>query len=529
MLRKHIYKWHRTTSLMIAIPVLLWAISGFMHPIMTSFRPKVGTQFIPAKAIDSNQIRMPLQDALVKNNIATIKNFRMVQMAGNTFYQVQLPATNVLQYISTKTGKLLKNGDYLYARNLAKQFLQGTNNKNVTLSAQNVSTAIHDCCENATAAIMNDTSGAKITSVELIEKFTNEYKNINRLLPVYKVSFDRTDGIQLYVETVQDRFAFAMDNQRKIFDTLFSWFHTWSWLSFLGKGRFIVEALFCLLAFATTIMGLYIFFITSSKKTSSNSIVKARNNHRFTSLIFSIFTLMFTASGAFHALEKLSNDDRDTYFINHQFKANAIEMNFSKIAAIIHPKVITNISLVEINKENYWQVFTQKPFDSTQKKVDTKPRADIMKDKSVPPPSTIYIRTNDYQPLLNGERKYASYLASSFSKHAEKDTTSLAIITKFEGEYGFVNKRLPVWQVNYPFNSNQRWYVETSTGKLAAKVNDNDLIEGFSFAFLHKHHFLDFAGKTVRDFSTMFAAMSQIIMVTIGLILWRRVRKKQNA
>ena len=61
MLRKNIYKWHRTTSLIIAIPVFLWALSGFMHPIMTTFRPKVGTQFLPPQAIDSSKIKLPLQ------------------------------------------------------------------------------------------------------------------------------------------------------------------------------------------------------------------------------------------------------------------------------------------------------------------------------------------------------------------------------------------------------------------------------------------------------------------------------------
>ncbi|WP_204319569.1 hypothetical protein, partial [Klebsiella aerogenes] len=77
-------------------------------------------------------------------------------------------------------------------------------------------------------------------------------------------------GIRLYVETAQDRFAFAMDNKRMIFDTIFTLFHTWSWLSFLGKGKIIVEALLCLLAIATTLMGLYIFFTTKTKKVAGN-------------------------------------------------------------------------------------------------------------------------------------------------------------------------------------------------------------------------------------------------------------------
>jgi hypothetical protein len=54
------------------------------------------------------------------------------------------------------------------------------------------------------------------------------------------------------------------------------------------------------------------------------------------------------------------------------------------------------------------------------------------------------------------------------------------------------------------------------------------MIEGYSFAFLHKHHFMDFAGKEARDISTMFWAASQLAVIIIGLILWRKSRKKQK-
>ncbi len=70
--------------------------------------------------------------------------------------------------------------------------------------------------------------------------------------------------------------------------------------------------------------------------------------------------------------------------------------------------------------------------------------------------------------------------------------------------------------------------METSTGRLAAKVNDNDLVEGYSFSLLHKHHFMDFAGKTWRDFSTMFWAMAQIAMVVVGLVLYFKMKKRKQ-
>jgi len=59
-------------------------------------------------------------------------------------------------------------------------------------------------------------------------------------------------------------------------------------------------------------------------------------------------------------------------------------------------------------------------------------------------------------------------------------------------------------------------------------VDDKDLYEGYSFSFLHKHHFMDFAGKSWRDFSTMFWAMAQIAMVAVGLTLYFKIRKQKK-
>lgn len=538
MLRRNIYKWHRITSLIIAIPLVLWAASGFMHPIMTTIRPKVGTQWLPPQPIDSSKIKIPLQQALQQNNITVIENFRIVQMAGNYFYQLQISGNKVLRYISTQTGKQLNNGDELYARQLAKQFLQGIKKPDKQLLASLNTTIItaketdaaviteHDCCFNATAAIMNDTAGSKITAVTFVESFNSEYKSINRLLPAYKVNFERADGMRIYVETAQDRFAFAMDDKRAVFDKFFSLFHTWSWLDFAGKGKLAAEALLCLMAFATTLMGLYIFFITKTKNAAGNGVVKARNNHRWTSLVFSLFTLMFTGSGAFHAIDKFAPDDRYELFVTNQFAVNSIDFDYKKLTAVLPDKLITNVSMVKIGDSIFWQVFTKKPENSFT--TAEMPKGDLMKDKSVPPPATVYIYTATNNILENGERKFAAYLASVMSRHAVTDTAAVTVITKFAGEYGFVNKRLPVWKVSYPFNNRQRWYVETSTGKLAAKINDNDLIEGYSFAMLHKHHFMDFAGKEWRDFSTMFWAMAQIVMVAVGLVLYFKIRKRKK-
>jgi hypothetical protein len=521
-MKKKIYKWHRTLSIIIAVPVILWAASGFMHPVMTNIRPKIATQGLMPVAVDSNKIQIPLQAALQKNRIDSFSNFRLVHIDTNWFYQLQLKENKPPVYLSANNGKILPAGDWLYAQYLARQFLEGQElpvRKTVkAIPAAFVVSSLHDCCNAATDCVLNGTKGSKVTSTSLLADFDDEYKSINRLLPVYRVSFDRPDGIRVYVETTQDRFAFAIDNKRAVFDTIFRICHTWGWLDFLGKGKLIVIFTLALLAFCTALMGIYIFFTTKSKKANGNGLVKARRNHRYISIIAALFTLLWTFSGGYHALYKLKEDDSGNHFIENRFAAAGFDFNFSRMSSLAQ-KPIVNISLVKINKETYWQVNT---------KTDHTANKDLMKAMKADMPSVMYVNTSYHSILPDGDLKYARYLATQFSGHQEEEIRSAEAITQFNDEYNFTDKRLPVWKIGYASNGHERYYVETVSGKLSVRVDDNDFMEGYSFAIFHKHHFMDWGGKSVRDFSTMFWALAQIVMVTFGLILYFKWRSRKT-
>src|SRR5688572_10597095 len=99
-IRRNIYKWHRVTSLIIALPVLLWTLSGFLHPVMSSLKPEVKNQKLAATIIDSSKIKISLKDALEKNGITSLHNFRIVKLYSAFYYQVQQPGIDSLSYIS---------------------------------------------------------------------------------------------------------------------------------------------------------------------------------------------------------------------------------------------------------------------------------------------------------------------------------------------------------------------------------------------------------------------------------------------
>jgi len=519
MFRKKIYALHRTLSLIIAIPVLLWAASGFMHPLMTNIKPRVASQKLSPVAVDSSAIRVPLTAALQKNNIIAFHSVRLVHIDTNVFYQVQPQVNKAPVYLSTINGKLLPSGDWLYAQYLARQFLDGP--KGPTPAATAIPVAMteegHDCCNAATACVLNNTTGSKVANVSRLTAFDNEYKYVNRLLPVYKVAFRRPDGIRVYVETTQDRFAFAMDNKRAIFDTIFQWLHTWSWLDALGNFKLVLIIAIALMAFFTAVLGIYIFCITKTKKANGHALVKARRNHRYTAIVGALFTLAWSFSGAYHAFAKFKTDDRDAFFISNEF-APGIDPDFARLQTIIN-KPVSNVSLVKMDEQPWWRVTT---IPANRHHAMQAP----MKGMEAPMPAVTFVNANDYSILPQGEEKYAAWLATQFSHNAANSIQSVTPITKFNDEYNFADKRLPVWKVSYKLHNNERYFIETSTGKLSARVNDSELAEGYSFALLHKHHFMDWAGKSVRDWSTMFWAFMQVVMITIGLVLWWTKRAK---
>ena len=95
------------------------------------------------------------------------------------------------------------------------------------------------------------------------------------------------------------------------------------------------------------------------------------------------------------------------------------------------------------------------------------------------------------------------------------------VLTDFESrEYGFVNKRLPVVKLAYDTPEKTTYFIETATSRLAAKIESSDMVEGYSFAILHKFLFMDWAGKNIRDLTMVLAALTILIVSILGFILF---------
>src|SRR5215216_3173786 len=203
--KSNFYKWHRVLGLTALVPVIFWTLSGLSHPFMSNwFRPSIAREVFKPLPQSKMKPALTIQQVMDRNHITALRNFSLINFKKGTFYQV-LGVDSVYNYYSATDGVLLPHGDNDYAEYLARYFTQ-----------------------DSTSAVQ----------INLQQSFDSEYQAINHLLPVLKVSFDRPDGMDVYVETGQSRMGTFNNNTRKAFLSLFEEFHTWQFLARLGGDAF---------------------------------------------------------------------------------------------------------------------------------------------------------------------------------------------------------------------------------------------------------------------------------------------------
>lgn len=494
--KQNMYKWHRTLGIITIIPVLFWTLSGIMHPFMAHFfKPEIAHEKLELKPIDSSKIKLSLQEVLTRNEIDSFKNFRIINFGKNSYYQIKT-VKNQYHYFDTQTANELINGDQKYAEYLSRYFI--------------------------------DDAKSNISKIELVTEFSTQYKYINRYLPVYKLTFDREDAMQVYVETSSSKLATYNPKSRQIFIWIFDTFHNWGFIDAIANNylRIIIMLLFLsIIVFsATSGIVIYGFMWKKFKKvTPTNSEGFLRKNHLKIGIIVSFLTLTFAFSGGYHAIQKWDSNVLPKMIYEPILKVSDIKNPSTNIN--VDWSQLINISIIKFKKDYYYQCDL---YDVENEKGEKQ-----------------FINANTTILEKNIELEYAQYLVSKFKKMLQNSASncceaetseyfnpnftlkSSAILTDFDKrEYGFVNKRLPVVKLEYNSDDNTTYYIETSTSRLASVVNSSTRREGYAFAVFHKFLLMEWAGKKIRDLITIISALGILTVSILGLILF--VRKKQQ-
>lgn len=512
-IKQKVYAWHRTIGIITIIPVIFWTLSGLMHPFMAHFfKPEIANERLESKPIDKSQLTLSIQEVLEKNKITEFRNFRIVSFGNSTFYQVKTIKGDLL-YFNSKDASKLENGDQKYADWLSRYFLDDQNS---------------------------------VSKTETVTEFTSQYKYINRYMPVYKTTFDRPDGMEVYVETSSSKLATFNPKSRQAFIWFFDTFHNWAFIDWISNNsiRIVVMILFLSIIFFSAISGIVIYglFWKQFKKTDSLAPKKGlRKYHRQIGIWVSLFTLTFAFSGAYHATTKWEPYTLDKMIFEPIFETKDIPTPGNTLA--LDWNRFENSSIITLNDSVYYRcqlALAKSKYVTEQKDVQSK-----WGKKESPKSEVIYINavTNKVTPNLDVE--YAKFLAQYFNDTTitaaccEMDSSTESrpslenvplletkLITEFDSrEYGFANKRLPVIKLAYDTPEKTTYFIETSTSRLAAVIENSDVAEGYSFAIFHKFLFMDWAGKNVRDLSMVLAALTILIVSVLGLVLF--LKKKE--
>ncbi|KOP36229.1 PepSY domain-containing protein [Flavobacterium sp. WLB] len=508
-IKQHMYKWHRVIGLITIIPVIFWTLSGLMHPFMAHFfKPEIAHEKLEPQIIDKSQLKLSIQEVLQKNEITQFKNFRIITFNNITYYQVKT-IFGELWYYDASNGKKLEDGDQKYAEWLSRYFL--------------------------------DDQKSTIKKSEVVTEFTSQYKYVNRYLPVYKLTFERPDAMEVYVETSSSKLATYNPTSRQAFIWFFDTFHNWSFIDAISNNSIRIITMIFLLSIIgfSALSGILIYGLLwkQFKKTDNAAPKKGlRKYHRQIGIWVSLFTLTFAFSGGYHATTKwapytLSQMVYEPTFVTKEIPLanNALDLDWTRFQ---------NASIITLNDTTYFrcQLLEKSKFKTS--KVDSNSKWNKKKDQKS---EVIYINAATNKVVPNVDLHYAEYLAYYFtggapqaaccemietSDEPEESIENVKlleskVLTDFESrEYGFVNKRLPVVKLAYGTPEKTTYFIETSTSRLAAVVKNADKVEGYSFAILHKFLFMDWAGKNIRDLATVLAALSILIVSILGFILF---------
>lgn len=509
-IKQHMYKWHRAIGLITIIPVIFWTLSGLMHPFMAHFfKPQIAHEKLEQQIINKNQLHFSIQEVLKQNFINDFKNFRIVQFNNSTYYQVKMIPGDLL-YFDTSNAKKLENGDQKYAEWLSRYFL--------------------------------DDQKSDIKKSEIVTEFNSQYKYVNRYLPVYKLSFDRTDAMEVYVETSSSKLATFNPVSRQWFIWFFDTFHNWSFIDAISNNSIRIITMILLLSIIgfSALSGILIYGLLwkQFKKTDSLQPKKGlRKYHRQIGIWISLFTLTFAFSGAYHATTKWEPYTLSQMIYEPTFETKEIPGANNKVD--LDWNRFQNMSIITLNDTAYYRC----QLAEKETKRFKKPKSDSKWNKKEDTKSEVlYINATTNKIAPNLDLEYAEFLAYYFTDGAPKasccemiDTSEddsqpsfeniklleSKVLNDFESrEYGFVNKRLPVVKLAYDTPEKTTYFIETSTSRLAAVINNSDRVEGYSFAILHKFLFMDWAGKNIRDLSMVLAALTILVVSILGFILF---------
>ncbi|MCG8670323.1 MAG: PepSY domain-containing protein [Pseudomonadales bacterium] len=499
MAKHTLIKWarqgHQSLAWLGAIALFTFVISALTHPIMVWTGPQ-STRFMPpSMVVDKNQVAAVPQ-AIKASGIDQAIITKVVPSQGGPLLQITTSETQPRRYFSLDTLNELVDYDKEQAAWLARYY-----------------TGL-------------DTD---IKSIEFITEFSETYPWVNRLIPVYKVTFASDENLSAYVYTETNALASLNNDWKRSLQSVFQALHTWSWLNEYSLLRVAILSLLLLALTALLLMGLVMMQGIKRKRFDSG----ARRWHRVTAWIVFLPLLGFSISGIYHLIQHEYGENLRGMRLGKPIALQNIPNNFNIDIDTISGQSLNSFSLISHDERLYFRTSLAREKSSksadhsahqhhSPQKIRNQRFDGVSKEKSA-----IYIPvSNDSTPELN-DSQLANHLVLNYLALPENHSTTIERITRFGPEYDFRNKRLPVWKITADTQRDDRIFVDPRTGILVDHLVDSQRYEGLSFSILHKWNFLRaFMDREQRDIIVVVVLVITFLLGVLGVVMKLKRKKK---
>lgn len=476
-------RWHRGLSWLGGITLLLFAVSGISHTVMTWTGPRAVTFFPPKTTVQAHHVRR-IPAILQHHSIDRAMVVKIVPSDTGALLQVTTSDQSPRRYFNLVSGEEMPSHDAVQAVWLARYYTGLTH--------------------------------ASVESIAFQTQFDGTYPWVNRLLPVYRVTFDTPDKLTAFIYTELGALASLTNTNKNRLKTLFQALHTWHWLDGFAHARVVL-----MLILLGSLIGMAITGVAMVMRMANRTMPRVRTWHRWISIIIWFPILAFSASGTYHLLQ-------------HAYSTHPLGVR------LVHPMVLTRdrwghdvtwlnqyeavqvngISLVEHNNRLLYRLSA--PHPRSDQAVSRQRRYDGTPIEA----SAQYVDALQGRLTTLTDADVAQSLVQRYMGISSADGIETTRVTRFGATYDFRNKRLPVWQVTLNNSDNTMVFVDPATGILVDQNTARDRYERYAFSMLHKWHFLQsWLGRMGRDIVIMGVLLMAMVATGLGYALLFKNKK----
>ena len=470
-------RWHRALALLVVLPLLAWSLTGLLHPIMARWQPSAVAMTAPATLLNApsgtSWQSLPAPAQVLPHDLL-LHELRPLTWQGAAYWMAGTEA-----------------GQRLYFRATDGQ-------------PADIEPALMTSLARHFTGIADGTP-----ELQLITAFSDEYPFINRYLPVWRVSFTGHDTVA-FIEPRGLRLSALSDSWKTWFSAIFSQLHSWrAWAH--EPSRDIAMAIVLSLGLAVVITGAFRLF-----RRISLSATHQRRWHRRLGWFVAFGAVTSMSSGIFHVLAINKSQP--------SFNAYPERLAFSAEQLPALPPTLGMAgerSLAVASADGpLWMSY------AIERKKGAEHAHHQAHGHSAAPDLVMRLQHAETGKSVSAARYVQTLAADVLAQHPEANIVGeLQAISAFTHEYGFVQKRLPVYQLQLDSSDHLAIYIDPVDAVISSVVTDLARTEGLSFAYLHKAIWLDdIIGKEARDAVLGLQALGVFTMACLGLLLARRRR-----